>query len=137
MPEYDHAAWQEALLAWFQSHRLEWGVRAVPELGVQVAEEDYHPPDITVLSRTAPREQVITAPPLAVFEILSPTDAMPDVLEKLEDCEQMRIPAIWVIEPKRLKYYRFSSGQLTPMDVFELAGTEFQVPMSEIAALLD
>lgn len=137
VPEYDHAAWQEAILAWFRDHKLEWGVRALPELRVQVSAEEYRIPDVTVLSRTAPREQVIAHPPLAVFEILSPTDKMTDVLEKLDAYQKMGIPAIWLIEPKKPTCFRYSSGQLTPTAVFELPGSGFQVAMTEIAALLD
>ena len=62
---------------------------------------------------------------------------MTDVLEKLADYQQMGIPAIWVIEPKKPIYYLYSSGQLTPATTFELPGTGFQVAISEIAALLD
>ena len=67
---------------------------------------------MTILSRNAPREQIVTQPPLAVFEILSPTDTMTDMLERLPDYQQMGIPAIWVIESKKPSYYLYSSGQL-------------------------
>jgi Uma2 family endonuclease len=137
VPEYDHAAWQEAILIWFREHRFEWGVRAKPELRVQVAADNYRVPDVTILSRSAPREQTITHPPLAVFEILSPTDAMTDVLEKLANYEQMGIGAIWVIEPKKSIPYRFRDGKLVPCDVFELPGSALTVAIKEIAALLD
>jgi len=137
VPEYDHAAWQEALLAWFREHKIEWGIRALPELRVQISTEEYRIPDVTVLSRSLPKEQVIHYPPLAVFEILSSTDKMTDVLEKPVAYQQMGIPAIWLIEPKRPTCYLYSSGQLTPAEVFELPGTNFQVAMNEIAALLD
>jgi Uma2 family endonuclease len=94
-------------------------------------------PDVCLLSRVAPREEVVTVPPLAVFEVLSPKDSFSEMYQRLDDYQQMGIPAIWVIEPKRLKYYRFSSGQLMPATLFELPGTEFHVEMSEIAALVD
>ena len=135
--ELDHASWQDALLHWFREHRLAWNIRVYPELRVQVAADNYRIPDVTVLSRSAPREQVVTEPPLAVFEILSPTDRMTDVLEKLADYQQMGIPAIWVIEPKKPTCYLYSSGQLTPATTFELPGSGHHVAMTEIAALID
>jgi Uma2 family endonuclease len=137
VPEYDHAAWQEALLAWFRTVKTDWNVRALPEQRVQVAADNFRVPDVTVLSRNAPREQIVTRPPLAVFEILSPTDTMTDMLEKLADYQQMGIPAIWVIEPRKLLYYQYSSGQLTSATIFELPGTNFQVAMTQIAAMVD
>ena len=135
--ELDHASWQDALLHWFRDHKLAWNIRVYPELRVQVAADNYRVPDVTILSRNAPREQIVTQPPLAVFEILSPTDTMTDMLERLADYQEMGIPAIWVIEPKKPSYYLYSSGQLTPATIFELPGTSFNVPMSEIAAVVD
>jgi Uma2 family endonuclease len=135
--ELDHASWQKALLRWFASHEAEWGIRAYAELRVQTGLENFRVPDITLLSRSAPREQIVTHPPLAIFEILSPEDAMARTLQKLADYEQMGIGAIWVIEPKKRLYLRYSQGQLTPGQVFELPGTKFCVPWAEIAALVD
>jgi Uma2 family endonuclease len=135
--ELDHASWQGAIFHWFHEHRLAWNIRVYPELRVQVAPGNYRVPDVTILSRNAPREQIVTHLPLAVFEILSPTDKMTEVLEKLADYQQMGIPAIWVIEPKKPTYYLYSSGQLTPSTTLELPGTGLRVAMSEIAALVD
>ena len=95
--ELDHASWQTALLRWFGDCESGWGIRVYPELRVQTSVDRFRVPDVTLLSRSAPREQIITHPPLAVFEILSPEDSMTRMLEKLADYEQMGIGAIWVI----------------------------------------
>jgi len=137
VPERSHAAWQKILVRWFGDREREWGIEVFSELRVQLNPEEYRIPDVTVLSRNLPKEEVVTYPPLAVFEILSPTDKMTDVLEKLAAYHQIGIPAIWLIEPKKPTCYPYRSGQLTPTEVFELPGTSFQVAMSEIAALLD
>ena len=137
VPERDHAAWQKILTRWFGDREREWGIEVFPELRVQAAPDNYRVPDFTILSRSVPPEQVVTEPPLTVFEILSPTDRMTDVLEKLDDYQQMGIPAIWVIEPKKPTCYLYYSGQLTPATIFELPGSSFSVPMTEIAALID
>jgi Uma2 family endonuclease len=133
--EYDHATWQTILAAFFTMRQAELGIEARTELRMQVAPRRFRVPDVTILSRKAPREQIITRPPLAVFEILSPEDTMARMLEKLADYERMGIPAIWVIEPTKQAYYRFQSGQLTPGSEFSLPGTSYTVPFAEIAAL--
>jgi Uma2 family endonuclease len=135
--EYDHATFQAILIAFFMARQVDWGIKVRPELRVQVASNRFRVPDVTLLSRTAPREQIITHPPLAVFEILSPEDSMTRMLEKLADYERMGIGAIWVIEPKKPLYYRFFNGQLAPGTVFELPGSAVQIPFAEIAALAD
>lgn len=135
--EYDHSTWQTILAGFFNSKGSEWGIKARTELRVQVASDSFRIPDVTVLSREAPREQIVTHPPVAVFEILSPEDSMTRMLEKLAEYERMGIPAIWVIEPKKPSYYRFSGGKLEPAAVFELPNSGFSVPMAEIAKLID
>ncbi len=135
--EYDHATWQTILAAFFTIRQKELGIEARTELRVQVAPDRYRVPDVTILSRSAPREQIVTHAPLAVFEILSPEDSMARTLEKLADYERMGIGAIWMIEPKRQIFFRYHSGQLTPGTVFELPGSDFSVPFAEIAALAD
>lgn len=59
------------------------------------------------------------------------------MLEKLSDYERMGIGAIWLIEPSKLRYYRYLGGQLTPGTVFELPGSSFSVQFAAIAALAD
>ncbi|HEY1159304.1 MAG TPA: Uma2 family endonuclease [Terracidiphilus sp.] len=135
--EYDHATWQTILVGYFLAREKELGIISRTELRVQTGADRFRVPDVTLLSRSAPREQIITHPPLAVFEILSPEDSMTRTLEKLADYERMGIAAIWVIEPKRQLFYRYRDGQLSPGAVFELPGSTFNVPVAEIAALVD
>jgi Uma2 family endonuclease len=135
--EYDHATWQAILIAFFTMRQSEWGIKARPELRIQVASQRFRVPDVCLLSRETPTEQVITHPPLAVFEILSPEDRMIRVTDRLADYESMGVGAIWLIDPRQPTYYRYASGQLTPASVFYLPGTGHKVEMSEIAALID
>lgn len=135
--EFDHATWQVLLAGYFFAREKELGILSRTELRVQTGPSNFRVPDVALLSRSAPREQIITHPPLAVFEILSPEDSMMRILEKLADYEAMGIGAIWVIEPKKQVYFLYRSGQLAPGSVFELPGSTFSVPFAEIAALAD
>ena len=137
MGEYDHATWQAALVTFFASQASQLGVKARPELRIQVGPHRFRVPDVTILSRQAPREQIITHAPLAVFEILSPEDTMTRMLDKLADYERMGIQAIWVVEPKKPSYFRFCEGKLMPATIFELPGSSLQVAMTEIEKLID
>jgi Uma2 family endonuclease len=135
--EYDHSTWQIVIASFFESRGRELNIKARPELRVQIRPENFRVPDVTILSREAPREQIITHPPLAVFEILSPEDSMSRMLDKLADYERMGIRAIWIVDPKKPSYFQFAEGKLFPAEVFELPGTNFTVPMAEIAKLID
>ena len=106
--EFDHASWQQAIQRWFLQHEQEWNVRVRPELRVQVAQNRYRVPDVAVLDRNQPIEQIITHPPIAVFEILSPEDSMMRMTQKLVEYAAMGIPHILVIDPATNKLGGFT-----------------------------
>ena len=137
MGELDHASWQKAILKWFWQHEKEWGVRVLPELRVQVAATRYRVPDVTVLDRSWPSEQIITHPPLAVFEVLSPEDTLQRLKRRLEDYRIMGIEEIRVIDPQDNTFYRYEDGQLLRNDTFSHAGKGIAFEMKQIKDLLD
>jgi Uma2 family endonuclease len=137
MGEYNHAAWQAAIQKWFWKHESEWNIRAVAELRVQVASTRYRVPDVTILDRNRPIEQIITHPPIAVFEILSPEDRHTRFTRKLKDYEAMGIPQIWVIDPDGPVIQRFQSGHLAESSVFDEPARGIRFEMRAIEALLD
>jgi Uma2 family endonuclease len=137
MGEFDHASWQQAIQRWFLQHQKEWGIRVLPELRIKVAETRYRVPDVTVLDRSRPIEQIITHPPLAVFEILSPEDRVQRLKLKLEDYRVMGIPEIRVIDPQDSTFYRYEDLQLRRTDAFSHAEKGFAFDMNELKNLLD
>lgn len=136
--ELNHADWQGAICAFFLSHVNNWKVRVFPELRVQVAESRYCVPDVTVLDRSQPVEQIITYPPIAVFEILSPEDRVLRLRQKLTDYAAMGIPQIWVINPGKTPeattFEGYLNGLLAPASRFEQGQISFAMP--EITAYL-
>ncbi len=112
MGENDHSAWQDAICFWFRQHAQDWNVRVRPELRIQVAATRFRVPDVAVLDRDQPTERIVTHPPLAVFEVLSPEDSLQRLKRKLEDYRTMGIPEIWVIDPQDGDYYRYEERQL-------------------------
>jgi Uma2 family endonuclease len=135
--EYDHAAWQEAICYWFRQHGHDWNVRVKPELRIQVAPTRFRVPDVTVLDRVQSIEQIVTHPPVAVFEILSPEDTMQRLKRKLEDYRIMGIPEVWVIDPQDGAYYRYEDRQLLRRDSFSYAEKRIVFEMDRIKDQLD
>ena len=139
MGEWNHADWQAAIVEFFRRRRVEWNVRVAPELRVQVSPTNYRVPDVTILDRNLPVEQVITHPPIAAIEILSPEDSLARMLNKLRDYEQMGIRTILVLNPGGEDHYRFSAFGLTPLKetAFDLPGSACRFDLDEIKKLLD
>jgi len=138
MGEWNHANWQAAILEFFRSHRHDWNIRAAAELRIQVSAGNFRVPDVTVTDRNLPVEQVITHPPIAVFEVLSPEDTVPRMMTKLADCEQMRIKTILILDPNG-KHFRYCEGGLEPLPsgAFDLPGSAGHFDLAAIEKLLD
>ncbi len=136
--ENDHSAWQAAICAWFQQQTKEGQIRVRPEFRVQVAPTCFLLPDVTLLDRNRPIEKIATYPPVAVFEVLSPTDTLKRVMAKCQLYEQMGIQTILVIDPDGPKY-QYRSGRLEQLQAraFVLPGSTTRFDLDEIEKLLD
>jgi Uma2 family endonuclease len=119
--EYDHSSWQGAICFWFGQRAQEWNLRVRPALRMQVSPTRFRVPDVTVLDRAQSIEQIVTHPPLAVFEVLSPEDTMQRLKRKLEDYRTMGISEVWVIDPQDGAYNRYEDRQLLRRDSFSYA----------------
>jgi Uma2 family endonuclease len=137
MGEFDHNAWQQAIQLWFWQHAKEWNTRVVPEQRVRVAQTRFRVPDVTVLDRGRPIEQIVTHAPIAVFEVLSPEDTIRRFKRKLEDYRTMGIPQIWVIDPGDGSYSRYEEGQLTRRESFSEPSRGIVFDMNKIKELFD
>ena len=104
---------------------------------VQIAPTRYRVPDVTVLDRSRPTEQIITHPPLAVFEVLSPEDSLQRLKQRLEDYRSMGIPEIWIIDPQDSTFYRYEEGQFLRNDSFSHAEKGITFDMNQLKNLLD
>jgi len=136
--ENDHSAWQAAICAWFQQQAQKGQIRVRPELRVQVAPTSFLVPDVTLLDRNQTIEKIVTYPPVAVFEILSPTDTLRRVMIKCKLYERMGIQTILVIDPDGPKY-RYAAGRLEELTLraFDLPGSSARFDLDEIEKLLD
>ena len=136
MGEFDHADWQTAIVTWFRSHAKEWNIRALTELRVQVSPTRFRVPDVTILDRDLPIEQIVTRAPLAVFEVLSPEDTVKRLQRKLDDYAVMGIPQIWIVDPETGRLQRYSDASLVASDRFVETSRKIEFDFHEIEALL-
>ena len=136
--ENDHSSWQKAIVVWFEQQARAAQIRVRPALRVQAAATSFLVPDVTLLYRNRPIEPIATYPPIALFEILSPTDTLERVMTKCGKYEQMGIRTILVIDPDGQKC-RFIEGRLEPLEVrpFDLPGSTARFDLDEIEKLVD
>ncbi len=132
--EHDHAALQAELIFWFRQHQQEWNIEVLPEQRVQVSPTRFRVPDVCLVFLDQPVEQILTKPPLACIEILSPEDTMRRMQERVEDYRQFGVANIWILDPgTRRGYDCRPSGWLEAVE-FEIPNTPVRLVLFEIFA---
>ncbi len=97
-------------------------VYAVPELRSQTSPTRYRLPDVCVMLSLPKTNYLLDAAFLAI-EILSESDSMSKMMEKLEEYERKGIPNIWLIDPRLRKMAVYANGGLTEVRVGLIATT--------------
>jgi Uma2 family endonuclease len=129
--EFEHAFLQAILIGIFMRNREEWGILPLPEQRVQTQRDHLRVPDVTILRAGAPREQIVTHPPLLVIEIQSPEDTLRRTAAKAVEYLAFGIEHVWVIDPAARVAYRGTA------DGLELVRTgELGIPASPIRIVL-
>ena len=131
-----HGRLQSIISSWFEGHADAWGVVPAPEVRVQVAPSRIRLPDV-VVDKAGPWPPTLTAPPLIVIEILSPSDSFTDLTEKLRDYEAMGIPNIWVIDPQARRSWSQESAVLREKNHLGVEGAAIYLDVPEMFARYD
>lgn len=96
--ELDHSDLQTRVLTLLTTDAYQPYVRANAELRVQVRATRFRVPDVCVMRRSAPREQIVRTPPLLCIEVLSPDDTL-QIRERVRDFLDMGVPEVWILNP--------------------------------------
>ena len=139
MGEQPHGRVQLIIAKIFDNRRKEWNTRTSTELRVQVRPERFRVPDIGVVLRSDPFEDIITKAPLVCIEVLSPSDALRDIQERVNDYAAMGVDNIWAVDPTgRVGYYASRRGFQQPDDgILRISGTPIEISLAEVFAELD
>jgi Uma2 family endonuclease len=137
--EYDHGLLQTMLGAILLQNRAAWGVRVVTDVRIQVKRMRFRCPDVLVQRADAPREQILTHPPLIAIEILSPEDSLSRFQKRIDDYLDFGVENIWILDPEtrhawtadRFGMHLTQTGELT------VPGTPIRVVLGELFAELD
>ncbi len=130
--ERPHSLVQAYLVRIFGVNGRAWKVWVQPEQRVQIRPERFRVPDICVLRRDEPFEDIVTRPPLLCIEVLSPGDSLRDLQERVDDYAAMGVPHIWTVDPAgRRAYIASAAGFIQPQ------GRELTIPATPIRISLD
>jgi Uma2 family endonuclease len=133
-----HAAWVVAIAAYFHRHRHEWDIRALIDLHVHVSESNYRIGDVAIVDRSVEMNNApLRQAPIAVFEILSPTDSESETVERLRDYKAMGAQFLYLVDPESGIFRQSSAGSLTPVTEFIWPARNVRIPFADIALELD
>jgi Uma2 family endonuclease len=137
--EYDHALLQTLLGQIFMNNRSAWGVLALTDVRAQVSSTHFRVPDLSILRAEAPKERILTHPPLIVIEILSPEDRLSRFQDRIDDYLRFGVENIWILDPERRFAWTATKDGLHLVQSGELTvpETPIRVVLSELFAELD
>jgi Uma2 family endonuclease len=132
--EWDHSRLQGLLYGFLLGLESGLGILAVPEQRVQVKPTRYRVPDLCVVSTSAPREQILTHPPLLYIEILSKDDTMTAMYERIGDYLEFGVQCVWVVDPRTRRGWIFTSEGMREAagGVLEIADPAIRVRLADL-----
>ena len=132
---FSHSTVQSSAWNLINLRGAEWGVMPKIELRVNVSSHRYRVPDVLVLDRNSPREEIVTRPPLLCIEVLSLEDRMSEMDERIADYLNMGVPCVWILDPLRRKAFVRTGPTATEVTgTIRAPGTPIELSLAEIFA---
>jgi Uma2 family endonuclease len=123
------------LLSRYLSNReAQWRIRVVPEQRVQITPSRFRVPDICVVNRDAPIEQIFTRPPVLCVEILSPEDRMSEMQERIDDYLGLGVPCVWLLDPRTRRAWISTAGGMQEVrdGILRVPDLPVEAPLAEL-----
>jgi Uma2 family endonuclease len=98
--EWDHARLQGLLSGCLSNCEKELGILVALAQRIQIKANRFRVPDITVLAGPRPVGAIITEPPFLCVEILSPSDRVVEMQDRIRDYLDFGVRYVWLIDPR-------------------------------------
>jgi Uma2 family endonuclease len=130
---------QGLLFSIFNANRNLWNVVAGTEIRVQTGPNHFRIPDVCVLRRSDPVDPIVKVAPLICIEVLSPSDTIQRMQERIDDYILMGVQNIWLIDPiTRNAWIATADRSHNHVDVeLTVPGTLINISLAQIFAELD
>lgn len=113
VPTILHGLLQAILIVYFRSFEKEFRIKVLPGCRTQIIEgARYRVPDILLATTPGRLGKLMTDPPVAVVEILSPEDKHKDILARFADYERAGVRHMIQMDPEAFVAYRYENGSL-------------------------
>ena len=132
--EWDHSRLQGSLIHFLMSREKQLGILAVPEQRVQVRAKRFRVPDIAVLIGERPSGPIVRTRPFLCIEILSPSDRMSEMQERIDDYLEFGVPHVWAIYPTNRRAFIYASGEVREAKdgILTTSNPDIRVPLADL-----
>jgi Uma2 family endonuclease len=137
--KYDHGKIQGWIFQIFNLNSAAWNTDVTVEQRIQIDSSNVRIADVAIMRSDAPREEVISVPPLICVEVLSPDDRLSRARLVLADYFAMGVPNIWLIDPLRRAAFTFDAKGLHEADPTHLTvpNTPIHLDLTQAFAAID
>ena len=132
--EWDHSRLQSLVSAYLCNREKQWGILVVLAQRVQVKPTRFRVPDISVLAGPPPAGPIIVEPPFLCIEILSPSDRMTEMQERIDDYLDFGVRYVWLLHPRlrRAFVYTLESVHEVKDGMLRTDDPDICVPLAEL-----
>ena len=135
--EQEHSIVQAFFIKWLAAHEQQWRLEACPEIRLRISPTRVRIADLAILPLQRSYEAVLTRPPVAIIEVLSPEDRVSRYQQRLDDYRAMGVPNVWVIDPMRRKAFDCSQSGWQPVEELRIASPAVEIPLDPLWKKLD
>ena len=107
----------------------------VTEQRVQVTASRYRIPDVVVVARPPEDGRIVNEPPFLCIEVLSPSDRMTEMQERIDDYLKFGVRYVWVMNPVNRQAFIYTADRIQPVTdgILRTANPEILVPLADLA----
>lgn len=118
MPTPAHGVMQGLIAIALGSHRKHYDFAIALECRVELVERSrYRIPDVLLCKRPVPATKVLKSVPLAVIEIWSPGDRLPQQMARFREYWVYGVRQIIVLDPEEYKAFRYVDGAIMESEI--------------------
>lgn len=132
MGEQSHGRVQLRIGAWLYARESRLRIRGLVEVRLRINPQRFRVPDVMVLPIDAPREEIVRTPPLLCVEILSRSDSLDSIWDRIEDYFGIGVPVCWIIDPVGRRGWIATPNHLDKVTDSIVRAGDIEMPLAEV-----
>ena len=126
-----HGLTQSRILVFLMQFEQQFDLLVLLSLHVRTGPTRFRVPDVSVLRRSDPDEEIVTTPPFLCVEVLSPDDRMIAMERKIGDYLKMGVPYVWLVDPYARVAWTYAAEARTD-GVLRTKDPDIEMPLSDV-----